>query len=46
VAAWPFVPTTAGRIRALLGRSPDPARWALDAAPAAVRDRPPAYPRR
>jgi methionyl-tRNA synthetase len=47
VAAWPFVPTTAGRIRALLGRSPDPARWALDAAPAAVPGPPaPPMPRR
>ncbi|HJU00983.1 MAG TPA: hypothetical protein VJ966_07215, partial [Actinomycetes bacterium] len=30
VAAWPFVPTTAGRVRALLGRSPTPATWTLD----------------
>jgi methionyl-tRNA synthetase len=30
VAAWPFVPDTAGRVRALLGRPPAPTRWALD----------------
>jgi methionyl-tRNA synthetase len=30
VAAWPFVPTTAGRVRALLGRPPTPTSWALD----------------
>jgi methionyl-tRNA synthetase len=30
LAAWPFVPTTAGRIRTLLGRHPDPAQWALE----------------
>ena len=36
VAAWPFVPTTAARIRALLGRPPTPARWALDPGPPAV----------
>jgi methionyl-tRNA synthetase len=43
VAAWPFVPTTAGRIRRLLGRSPTPTRWALDPAPAPVSG-PPAPP--
>ena len=36
VAAWPVVPGTAGRIRRLLGRAPQPARWALDPAPPAV----------
>jgi methionyl-tRNA synthetase len=36
VAAWPFVPETAGRVRALFGRPPAPASWALDAAPPAV----------
>ena len=47
VAAWPFVPTTAGRIRALLGRSPDPSGWALDPAPPAVPGPPtPPLPRR
>ena len=30
LTAWPFVPTTAGRIRTLLGRRPEPARWALE----------------
>jgi methionyl-tRNA synthetase len=43
VAAWPFVPTTAGRVRALLGRSPEPTSWTLDSAPPAVLD-PPAPP--
>jgi methionyl-tRNA synthetase len=45
VAAWPFVPGTAGRVRALLGRPPTPARWALDPAPPAV-PAPPAPPLR
>ena len=36
VAAWPFVPGTAGRVRALLGRPPTPARWALDPEPPGV----------
>ncbi|HWC40918.1 MAG TPA: methionine--tRNA ligase [Actinomycetota bacterium] len=36
VAAWPFVPTTAGRIRALLGRTPDPASWSLPPTPPVV----------
>jgi hypothetical protein len=36
VAAWPFVPDTAGRVRALLGRPPAPTRWALDAGPPRV----------
>jgi methionyl-tRNA synthetase len=43
VAAWPFVPGTAGRIRALLGRSPTPAAWALDPGPPLVPG-PPAPP--
>jgi methionyl-tRNA synthetase len=43
VAAWPFVPTTAGRVRSLLGRPPDPAAWVLDSSPAAVPG-PPAPP--
>jgi methionyl-tRNA synthetase len=36
VAAWPFVPGTAGRVRALLGRPPDPACWTLDPSPPVV----------
>jgi methionyl-tRNA synthetase len=36
VAAWPFVPDTAGRVRALLGRPPVPTRWALDPEPPGV----------
>jgi methionyl-tRNA synthetase len=36
VAAWPFVPETAGRARALFGRPPVPTGWALEPAPAAV----------
>ena len=32
VAAWPFVPDTAGRVRALLGRPQVPTRWTLDEA--------------
>jgi methionyl-tRNA synthetase len=36
VAAWPFVPDTAGRARALLGRPPTPTRWAVEPVPAAV----------
>jgi hypothetical protein len=43
VAAWPFVPGTAGRVRALLGRPPDPTRWALDPDPPLV-PAPPAHP--
>ncbi|HYN17079.1 MAG TPA: methionine--tRNA ligase [Actinomycetes bacterium] len=43
VAAWPFVPGTAGRARALLGRPPAPSRWALDSQPPAVTS-PPAPP--
>jgi len=43
VAAWPFVPTTAGRISALLGRPPDPASWSLASTPPAVCG-PPAPP--
>ena len=47
VAAWPFVPGTAGRIRALLGRSPAPTTWALDPAPPEVPGPPaPPIPRR
>jgi methionyl-tRNA synthetase len=51
VAAWPFVPTTAGRIRALLGRTPDPASWSLPPTPPVVPchpapPRPPAQARR
>jgi methionyl-tRNA synthetase len=45
VAAWPFVPDTAGRVRALLGRPPAPDRWALDPAPPRVPG-PPAPPLR
>ncbi len=40
VAAWPFVPDTAGRVRSLLGRPPVPTRWALEEAPPVGR-RPP-----
>jgi methionyl-tRNA synthetase len=36
VAAWPFVPDTAGRVRALLGRPPVPACWALGPEPPVV----------
>jgi methionyl-tRNA synthetase len=36
VAAWPFVPDTAARIRALLGRPPAPDGWALDERPPGV----------
>jgi methionyl-tRNA synthetase len=43
VAAWPFVPDTAGRVRALLGRPPAPAAWALPADPPLVPG-PPAPP--
>src|SRR4029453_1003340 len=35
-AAWPFVPTTAGRIRVLLGRDPAPPSWSLDPTPPVV----------
>ena len=45
VAAWPFVPTTAGRARSLLGRRPDPAAWAADKRPPRVTA-PPAPPLR
>ena len=45
MAAWPFVPTTAGRVRALLGCSPDPGRWELDGRPPLVPG-PPAPPLR
>jgi methionyl-tRNA synthetase len=45
VAAWPFVPGTAGRIRALLGRPATPTRWALDPAPPLLPG-PPAPPLR
>jgi methionyl-tRNA synthetase len=37
IAAWPVVPTTAGRIRTLLGRPANPSVWALDPAPPIVR---------
>jgi hypothetical protein len=43
VAAWPVNPTTAGRIRALLGRPPEPTAWALDPGPPGVH-RPPEQP--
>jgi methionyl-tRNA synthetase len=43
VAAWPFVPATAGRVRALLGRPPTPARWSLDPTPPTLPG-PPAPP--
>jgi methionyl-tRNA synthetase len=43
IAAWPFVPETAGRIRCLLGRPPEPAGWTLDEGPPAVTG-PPAPP--
>ena len=36
VAAWPFVPDTAGRVRCLLGRPAEPPRWALDDSPPVV----------
>jgi methionyl-tRNA synthetase len=45
VAAWPFVPETAGRIRGLLGRAATPTRWALDPAPPLLPG-PPAPPLR
>jgi methionyl-tRNA synthetase len=43
VAAWPFVPGTAGRIRSLLGRPSNPTAWALDPTPPAI-PAPPAPP--
>jgi len=43
VAAWPFVPDTAARIRALLGRPPAPTTWSLDPDPPVVPG-PPAPP--
>ena len=43
VAAWPFVPDTAARIRALLGRPPAPTSWTLDERPPRV-PAPPAPP--
>jgi methionyl-tRNA synthetase len=43
VAAWPFVPGTASRVRCLLGRPAEPAGWALDEGPPAVTG-PPAPP--
>jgi methionyl-tRNA synthetase len=43
VAAWPFVPGTAARVRCLLGRPAEPAGWALDEGPPAVTG-PPAPP--
>jgi methionyl-tRNA synthetase len=43
VAAWPFVPGTAGRVRALFGRLPTPTGWALEPA-APVVAAPPAPP--
>ena len=43
VAAWPFVPGTAGRIRSLLGRSPDPTAWTPERTPPVVTA-PPAPP--
>jgi methionyl-tRNA synthetase len=47
VAAWPFVPETAGRVRALLGRPPTPPAWALDPAPPVTPGPPsPPLPRR
>jgi methionyl-tRNA synthetase len=45
ITAWPFVPTTAGRVRTLLGRVPDPSRWALEETPPSVPV-PPAPPLR
>ncbi|HEX8134173.1 MAG TPA: hypothetical protein VF880_12205, partial [Actinomycetes bacterium] len=45
VAAWPFVPGTAARVRALQGRPPTPTRWALDPAPPLLPG-PPAPPLR
>jgi len=45
VAAWPFVPDTAARSRALLGRPPAPTCWELDPAPPVVPG-PPAPPLR
>jgi methionyl-tRNA synthetase len=36
VAAWPFVPDTAGRVRALIGRPAAPCRWAVDPDPPVV----------
>jgi methionyl-tRNA synthetase len=47
VAAWPFVPDTAGRVRALFARPPTPARWARDPTPPVVPVPPaPPLPRR
>jgi methionyl-tRNA synthetase len=47
VAAWPFVPDTAGRVRCLLGRPAEPAAWALEEAPPVVTAPPaPPLPRR
>jgi methionyl-tRNA synthetase len=43
VAAWPFVPGTAARVRCLLGRPAEPTAWALDEGPPAVTG-PPAPP--
>ena len=43
VAAWPMVPGTAGRVRALFGRPPTPTRWALDGALPVV-EQPPTHP--
>jgi methionyl-tRNA synthetase len=40
VAAWPIVPQTAGRIRAILGRDAVPARWALEDSPPNIEQRP------
>jgi methionyl-tRNA synthetase len=45
VAAWPFVPDTAGRARALLGRRPAPSCWAVDPDPPVIAG-PPAPPLR
>jgi methionyl-tRNA synthetase len=36
VAAWPFVPDTAGRVRGLIGRPAAPCRWAIDPDPPVV----------
>jgi methionyl-tRNA synthetase len=43
VAAWPFVPDTASRIRTLLGRPPTPTTWSLEPTPPRVPG-PPAPP--
>ncbi|MGH2821181.1 MAG: hypothetical protein ACRDJ5_11065, partial [Actinomycetota bacterium] len=40
VAAYPIVPGTAGRIRALWGRAPAPGAWALEHAPPRFQARP------